>query len=85
MCSHCNQSKRTVDHMATRCKKMLGHNYTRRHNEIESNSLNIVEIYKKSKEILTVEMRLDLYIVILNKTYECMLLEYRRRENLNTK
>ena len=34
MCSHCNQSKRKIDHMATRCKKMLGHNYIRRHNEI---------------------------------------------------
>ncbi|EQB62164.1 hypothetical protein NAPIS_ORF00266 [Vairimorpha apis BRL 01] len=34
MCPHCNQAKRTVDHMATRCEKMLGHDYMRRHNEI---------------------------------------------------
>ncbi|TBU08174.1 hypothetical protein CWI38_2296p0010, partial [Hamiltosporidium tvaerminnensis] len=34
MCQHCNQSRKTVDHLATRCEKMLGHDYTRRHNEV---------------------------------------------------
>ncbi|TBU07250.1 hypothetical protein CWI39_0345p0010 [Hamiltosporidium magnivora] len=34
MCQNCNQSRKTVDHLATRCEKILGHNYTRRHNEV---------------------------------------------------
>ncbi|TBU13165.1 hypothetical protein CWI38_0513p0070 [Hamiltosporidium tvaerminnensis] len=34
MCQHCNKFGKTVDHLATRCEKMLGHDYTRRHNEV---------------------------------------------------
>ncbi|TBU10202.1 hypothetical protein CWI38_1945p0030 [Hamiltosporidium tvaerminnensis] len=34
MCQHCNKSGKTVDYLATRCEKMLGHGYTRRHNEV---------------------------------------------------
>ncbi|TBU00191.1 hypothetical protein CWI36_1717p0010 [Hamiltosporidium magnivora] len=34
MCQHCGKSGKTVDHLATRCEKMLGHDYTRRHNEV---------------------------------------------------
>ncbi|TBU08003.1 hypothetical protein CWI36_0196p0050 [Hamiltosporidium magnivora] len=34
MCQHCNKSDKTVDHLATRCEKMLGHDYTRGHNEV---------------------------------------------------
>ncbi|TBU12460.1 hypothetical protein CWI38_0748p0020 [Hamiltosporidium tvaerminnensis] len=34
MWQHCNQSRKTVDHLATRCEKMLGHDYTRRQNEV---------------------------------------------------
>ncbi|TBU11328.1 hypothetical protein CWI38_1263p0010, partial [Hamiltosporidium tvaerminnensis] len=34
VCQHCNTSRKTVDHLATRCEKMLGHDYTRRHNEV---------------------------------------------------
>ncbi len=33
-CPHCNLTKKSVDHLATRCDKMLGHDYMRRHNEI---------------------------------------------------
>ncbi|MGL5690654.1 MAG: hypothetical protein ACRDD8_07515, partial [Bacteroidales bacterium] len=33
-CPHCKESFKTIDHLATKCKKMLGHDYTRRHNEI---------------------------------------------------
>ncbi|TBU11906.1 hypothetical protein CWI38_0987p0010, partial [Hamiltosporidium tvaerminnensis] len=36
MCQHCNKFGKTVDHLATRCEKMLGHDYTRRHNEVSS-------------------------------------------------
>ncbi|TBU08033.1 reverse transcriptase [Hamiltosporidium tvaerminnensis] len=35
MGQHCNKSGKTVDHLASRCEKMLGHDYTRRHNEVE--------------------------------------------------
>ncbi|TBU13251.1 hypothetical protein CWI38_0488p0010, partial [Hamiltosporidium tvaerminnensis] len=31
---HCNQSRKTVDHLVTRYEKMLGHDYSRRHNEV---------------------------------------------------
>ena len=34
MCPHCNSNRKTVDYMATKCEKMLGHDYMRRHNEI---------------------------------------------------
>ncbi|TBU11924.1 hypothetical protein CWI38_0978p0020, partial [Hamiltosporidium tvaerminnensis] len=30
VCQHCGKSGKTVDHLATRCEKMLGHDYTRR-------------------------------------------------------
>ena len=33
-CQHCNEAFKTVDHLATRCDRMLSHDYTRRHNEV---------------------------------------------------
>ncbi|TBU00491.1 hypothetical protein CWI36_1619p0010 [Hamiltosporidium magnivora] len=33
VCQNCGKSGKTVDHLATRCEKMLGRDYTRRHNE----------------------------------------------------
>ncbi|TBU11283.1 hypothetical protein CWI38_1283p0010, partial [Hamiltosporidium tvaerminnensis] len=44
MCQHCGKSGKTVDHLATRCEKMLDHDYTRRHNEV-------VRCFKSSKRI----------------------------------
>ncbi|KAK1347684.1 hypothetical protein LUQ84_002947 [Hamiltosporidium tvaerminnensis] len=34
MCQYCGKSGKTVDHLATRCEKKLGYDYTRRHNEV---------------------------------------------------
>ena len=34
VCQHCGKAARTVDHLASRCEKMLAHDYTRRHNEV---------------------------------------------------
>ena len=34
MCSHCKEARGTIDHLATRCDRMLSHDYTRRHNEV---------------------------------------------------
>jgi hypothetical protein len=34
LCPHCRIHKKTVDHLATRCDRMLGHDYMRRHNEV---------------------------------------------------
>ncbi|TBU06461.1 subunit Rpn7 of 26S proteasome, partial [Hamiltosporidium magnivora] len=34
MCQYCGKSGKTVDHLATRFEKMLGHVYTRQHNEV---------------------------------------------------
>ncbi|XP_029655396.1 uncharacterized protein LOC115229124 [Octopus sinensis] len=33
-CPHCKAAKKTVDHLATRCERMLYLDYTRRHNEV---------------------------------------------------
>ncbi|XP_029654654.1 uncharacterized protein LOC115228140 [Octopus sinensis] len=33
-CKHCNSAKKTVDHLATRCGRMLNSDYLRRHNEV---------------------------------------------------
>ncbi|KAF7670934.1 hypothetical protein TCON_2792, partial [Astathelohania contejeani] len=33
-CQHCDKAKKSIDHLATGCDQMLGHDYTRRHNEI---------------------------------------------------
>ena len=34
MCNHRKEKRKTVDHLATRCEKMLYHDYTFRHNEV---------------------------------------------------
>ncbi|XP_029656455.1 uncharacterized protein LOC115230394 [Octopus sinensis] len=33
-CNHCNAAKKTVDHLATRCGRMLNSDYLRRYNEV---------------------------------------------------
>ncbi|KAM0681074.1 hypothetical protein GINT2_000859 [Glugoides intestinalis] len=33
-CPHCRAAVKTVDHLARKCDRMLGHDYTRRHNEV---------------------------------------------------
>ena len=34
ICPHCKERPKSVDHLATQCNRMLGHDYTRRHNEV---------------------------------------------------
>ncbi|XP_029655769.1 uncharacterized protein LOC115229584 [Octopus sinensis] len=34
LCSHCKKCKKTIDHLATQCGKMLNSDYLRRHNEV---------------------------------------------------
>lgn len=34
LCSHCRLKRKTVDHLATQCIKMLGYDYKQRHNEV---------------------------------------------------
>lgn len=34
VCSYCRVKNKTVDHLATRCDRMLSLDYTRRHNEV---------------------------------------------------
>ena len=34
MCPHCKERSKSVDHLASQCNRMLGHDYTRRHNEV---------------------------------------------------
>ncbi|KAG0435394.1 Retrovirus-related Pol polyprotein from type-1 retrotransposable element R2 [Dictyocoela muelleri] len=34
LCRHCKRTKTSVDHLATRCEKMLHYNYKKRHDEI---------------------------------------------------
>ncbi|KAF7683872.1 hypothetical protein TCON_0926 [Astathelohania contejeani] len=33
-CQHCGKAKKSIDHLAIGCNRMLGHDYTRRHNEV---------------------------------------------------
>ena len=33
-CHDCGNERRTIEHIATRCKRLLSHEYTRRHNEV---------------------------------------------------
>ena len=33
-CPNCNEASKTVDHLASKCVKILGTDYTRRHNEV---------------------------------------------------
>ncbi|KAF7683482.1 hypothetical protein TCON_1308 [Astathelohania contejeani] len=33
-CQHCGKAKKSIDHLATGCDRMHGHDYTRRHNEV---------------------------------------------------
>ena len=34
MCPHCKERSKSVDNLASQCNRMLGHDYTRRHNEV---------------------------------------------------
>ena len=34
VCPHCKERTKSVDHLATQCSRMLGHDYKRRHNEV---------------------------------------------------
>ncbi|KAF7684128.1 hypothetical protein TCON_0688 [Astathelohania contejeani] len=54
-CWHC-KAKKSIDHLATGCDRMLGYNYTRRHNEV----LRCIHLllankygFKKSKKLRT--------------------------------
>ncbi|KAF7684301.1 hypothetical protein TCON_0516 [Astathelohania contejeani] len=55
-CQHCGKAKKSIDHLATDCDRMLGHDYTRRHNEV----LRCIHLllankygFKKSKKLRT--------------------------------
>ncbi|KAF7684095.1 hypothetical protein TCON_0701 [Astathelohania contejeani] len=55
-CQHCGKAKKSIDHLATGCDRMLGHDYTRRHNEV----LRCIHLllankygFKKSKKLRT--------------------------------
>ena len=53
-CPHCRAALKTVDHLATKCDRMLGHDYTRRHNEVlKCIHLTLCNKYgiKKSKKL----------------------------------
>ncbi|TBU20063.1 reverse transcriptase, partial [Hamiltosporidium tvaerminnensis] len=65
MCQHCGKSVKILDHLATRCEKMLGQDYTRRHNEVvRCTHLLLLKRYKfkSSKRIRShsyAEIRVD--------------------------
>ncbi|KAF7684789.1 hypothetical protein TCON_0002 [Astathelohania contejeani] len=55
-CPHCGKAKKSIDHLATCCDRMLGHDYTRRHDEV----LRCIHLllankygFKKSKKLRT--------------------------------
>ncbi|KAF7682930.1 hypothetical protein TCON_1858 [Astathelohania contejeani] len=55
-CQHCSKAKKLIDHLATGCDRMLGHDYTRRHDKV----LRCIHLllankygFKKSKKLRT--------------------------------
>ncbi|KAF7674346.1 hypothetical protein TCON_2739 [Astathelohania contejeani] len=55
-CQHCGKSKKSIDHLATGCNRMLGNDYMRMHNEV----LRCIHLlltnkygFKKSKKLRT--------------------------------
>ncbi|TBU03818.1 hypothetical protein CWI36_0856p0010, partial [Hamiltosporidium magnivora] len=54
MCQHCKQSRKTVNHLATRYKKMLGHDYTRRHDEV----IRLQEIFDNQIAEIRIDTRI---------------------------
>ncbi|TBU06414.1 hypothetical protein CWI38_2582p0010, partial [Hamiltosporidium tvaerminnensis] len=64
------QDRNTVDHLATRCEKMLGHDYTRRHNEFKSSkrirSHSVQEILDNEYAEIRVDTRIKTDVKIRN-------------------
>ncbi|TBU10428.1 hypothetical protein CWI38_1768p0020, partial [Hamiltosporidium tvaerminnensis] len=71
VCQHCNTSRKTVDHLATRCEKMLGHDYTRRHNEVPLCSRNSYFEYAE----IRVDTRIKTDVKIRNNRPDIFVLE----------
>ena len=59
LCPHCRAQPKTVDHLASRCEKMLHFDYVRRHNEI----VRVLHSYMCSKYGLKRSKRLKGHVV----------------------
>jgi hypothetical protein len=58
-CPHCNEKKKSVDHLATQCDRMLAHDYMRRHNEV----LRCIHLQVERNYDLTKETRIRNHVV----------------------
>ncbi|TBU06252.1 hypothetical protein CWI38_2610p0010, partial [Hamiltosporidium tvaerminnensis] len=93
ICQHCNESGRTVDHLATRYEKMLDHDYTRRHNEVvgylyllfrnkfKLNSSKRIRIYSLS---LDTRIKTDFKICNNKPIYSLQIVETEKLRNVET-
>ncbi|TBU13732.1 hypothetical protein CWI38_0349p0020 [Hamiltosporidium tvaerminnensis] len=85
VCQHCGKSGKTVDHLATRCQKMLGHDYTRRHNEVSSKRIrshSVQEIIDNECAEIRVDHRVKTDVKIRNNRPDIFILD--KKKNMNT-
>ncbi|TBU19855.1 hypothetical protein CWI38_0185p0010 [Hamiltosporidium tvaerminnensis] len=79
------QDKNTVDHLATRCEKMLGHDYTRRHNEVFKSSKRIrshlvQEILDNEYAEIRVDTRIKTDVKIRNNRPDIFILDMKKNK-----
>ncbi|TBU13758.1 hypothetical protein CWI38_0344p0030 [Hamiltosporidium tvaerminnensis] len=89
MCQQCKQSRKTLDHLANRSKKMLGHDYTRRYNEVYdllANDFILILCVQDGEYSLYYLKRLQILInvgayiqfIVIKKTAETIYFDRRR-------
>ncbi|TBU19967.1 hypothetical protein CWI38_0162p0060 [Hamiltosporidium tvaerminnensis] len=81
---HCNQSRKRVYHLAARCEKMLGRDYTRLHHKVfkssnGSNSTGEGIIENEDAEI-RVDIRIKTYLKILNNRPDIFILDMKKNK-----
>ncbi|TBU08447.1 hypothetical protein CWI36_0138p0010 [Hamiltosporidium magnivora] len=77
VCQHCNTSRKIENHLATRCEKMLGHDYTRRHNEV-SHSVQAI-LHNEYTEI-RVDTRIKTDVKIRNNRPDIFILDKKKNK-----
>ncbi|TBU21022.1 hypothetical protein CWI38_0002p0060 [Hamiltosporidium tvaerminnensis] len=68
VCSYCNQSRKTVEHVATRYVKILGHDYTKLHNEAQ---LRKYELFSDEMDLIVKVMaRSSLSVIEISEAHK---------------
>ncbi|TBU20350.1 hypothetical protein CWI38_0086p0070 [Hamiltosporidium tvaerminnensis] len=88
MCQYCIKSGKTVDHLATRCEKILGHDYTRLHNEVVrclhlfSNLIGhtVQEILENEHAEIRVDTRIKTDVKIRNNRSDMLIFDKKKNK-----